>query len=135
MEEVFQEYGYALFVVAFVGGFGCCPTVATSNTMYAIGAGNAAPQYGSVLLLLIFYFTSFEIVRFIPKTAFSSLLVLGAVDTIVIWFLGPLQKMESWIEWSVVPLIVIFSLFVGFLNAVFLGIGISTFIKVSHPSE
>ena len=130
LEEVFSEYGYALLVVSITGGFGCCPTVATSNTMYAIGAGDAAPQYGSVLLLLIFYLTDFEIVRFIPKTAFSSLLVLGAVDTIVIWFIGPFQKMESWIEWAVVPLIVIFSLFVGFLNAVFLGIGISTFIFV-----
>ncbi|KAG7339582.1 hypothetical protein IV203_025078 [Nitzschia inconspicua] len=31
----------------------------------------------------IFYFTNFAIVRFIPKAAFSSLLVLRAVDTIV----------------------------------------------------
>jgi hypothetical protein len=131
LEEIFKEYGYALFVVSFCGGFGCCPTVATSNTMYAIGAGDAAPQYGSVLLLLIFYFTGFEIVRFIPKTAFSSLLVLGAVDTIMIWFIGPFRKMESWVEWSVVPLIVLFSLFVGFLNAVILGIAISMFVFVA----
>ncbi|KAG7339587.1 STAS domain containing protein [Nitzschia inconspicua] len=131
LEEVFVEYGYALFVVSLCGGFGCCPTVATSNTMYAIGAGDPAPQYGSVLLLLIFYFTDFAVVRFIPKTAFSSLLVLGAVDTIVIWFIRPFQKMESWIEWSVVPLIVFFSLFVGFLNAVFLGIALSTFVFVT----
>jgi hypothetical protein len=63
--------------------------------------------------------------------AFSSLLVLGAVDTLVVWFIGPFQKMDSWAEWSVVPLIVLFSLYVGFLNAVFLGIGISTFVFVA----
>ena len=32
LEEIFVEYGYALFVVAGFGGFGVCPTVATSNT-------------------------------------------------------------------------------------------------------
>mmetsp|Transcript_48922 Transcript_48922/g.118444 ORF Transcript_48922/g.118444 Transcript_48922/m.118444 type:complete len:912 (+) Transcript_48922:2-2737(+) len=132
LEDVFVEYGNALWVVAAVGGFGCCPTVATSNTMYAIGAGSTTPQYGSVALLLIFYFTNFEIVRFIPKTAFSSLLVLGAVDTIVVWFYGPLKKTSSWAEWSVVPLIVAASLVVGFLNAVFIGIGISMFVFVGQ---
>jgi hypothetical protein len=123
LENVFIEYGYALFVVAFTGGFAVCPTVATSNTMFAvrasslarvcfcwdalarvcfcwdvvlhssflivalyfravkIGAEGAAPQYGSTLLLGIFYLTDFKLVRFIPKAAFSSLLVLGAVDT------------------------------------------------------
>jgi hypothetical protein len=77
LEEIFIEYGYALYVVSVLGGFGCCPTVATSNTMYAIGADGRAPQLGSILLLLIFYFTEFEIVKYIPKAAFSSLLVLG----------------------------------------------------------
>ena len=32
LEEIFVEYGYALFVVSGCGGFGVCPTVATSNT-------------------------------------------------------------------------------------------------------
>lgn len=77
LEEIFIEYGYALYVVSLFGGFGCCPTVATSNTMYAIGAEGRAPQFGSILLLMIFYFTEFDIVQYIPKAAFSSLLVLG----------------------------------------------------------
>ena len=76
LEEVFTEYGYALFVVAICGGFGNCPTVATSNTMYAIGADGLAPQLGSVLLLVIFYITDFQLVQYIPKAAFSALLVL-----------------------------------------------------------
>ena len=131
LEDIFVEYGYALFVVAFCGGFGVCPTVATSNTMYAIGAEGAAPQYGSILLLIIFYFTDFELVQFLPKAVFSSLLVLGAVDTLAVWFIGAYQKTQDLAEWLVVPLIVLFSLFVGFLNAVFLGIGISMFVFVA----
>ena len=33
LESIFSEYSYALFVVAVFGGFGVCPTVATSNTV------------------------------------------------------------------------------------------------------
>ena len=39
LESIFSEYSYALFVVAFVGGFGVCPTVATSNTVRLIKKG------------------------------------------------------------------------------------------------
>jgi hypothetical protein len=99
--------------------------------MYAIGADDAAPQYGSILLLIVFYLLDFRMVQYIPKTAFSSLLVLGAVDTLVVWFFGAFHKTQDLAEWLVVPLIAGFSLFVGFLNAVFLGIGISMFVFVA----
>jgi MFS superfamily sulfate permease-like transporter len=132
LEEIFVQYGYGLFVAGACGGFGCCPTIATSNTMYAIGAGKPSPQYFSVVLLLVaFYSSGFELIRFIPKTAFSSLLVLSAADNIVTWFIKPMSKMDNLLEWSVVPFIVMFSLLVGFLNAVILGIGVSTFLFVT----
>lgn len=131
LQDIFVEYGYGLITVAFSGGFGVCPTVATSNTMYAIGAGGPAPQFGSILLLIFFYATDFELVRYIPKACFSSLLVLGAVDTFVVWFFVAYKKTQDLMEWLVVPFIVAFSLIVGFLNAVFLGIGISTFVFVA----
>lgn len=131
LQDIFVEYGFGLIAVAFSGGFGVCPTVATSNTMYAIGAGGPAPQYGSILLLIFFYATDFELVRYIPKACFSSLLVLGAVDTFVVWFFVAYKKTQDLTEWLVVPFIVAFSLIVGFLNAVFLGIGISTFVFVA----
>lgn len=98
--------------------------------MYAIGADGPAPQYGSIILLVFFYITDFNLVRYIPKAVFSSLLVLGAVDTLVVWFFGAFRKTLDITEWLVVPVIAAFSLFVGFLNAVFLGIGISMFVFV-----
>lgn len=33
LESIFSEYSYALFAVSLVGGYGVCPTVATSNTV------------------------------------------------------------------------------------------------------
>jgi anti-anti-sigma regulatory factor len=57
--------------------------------------------------------------------------VLGAVDTFVVWFFGAFRKTQDLVEWLVVPFITAFSLVVGFLNAVFLGIGISMFVFVA----
>jgi hypothetical protein len=131
IEDIFKEYSYALYIVSLIGGFGCCPTVATSNTMFAIGAEGQAPQYGSILLLFVFYCTNFNLVRFIPKTAFSALLVLSSLDTLMVWFVGAYRKTQDLLEWLVVPTIVVCSLCVGFLNAIFLGIAISTFVFVA----
>lgn len=131
LEEIFKEYSYALYLVAICGSFGICPTIATSNTMYAIGAEGPAPQYGSIVLLALVYFTSFNLVRYIPKTAFSALLVLGAVDTLVVWFIGAYRKMQDLTEWLVVPFIVAISLWIGFLKAILLGLALSTFVFVA----
>lgn len=62
------------------------------------------------------------------NTTFSLLL---AVDTLAVWFIGAFRKTQDITEWLVVPIIVGFSLVIGFLNAVFLGIGISTFVFVA----
>jgi hypothetical protein len=132
VEEIFIEYGFGFFITAICGGVGCCPTIATSNTMYAVGAGSAAPQYLSIfLLLVVFYCSGFEIVQFIPKTVFSSLLVLSAADNIVTWFIKPLSKMDTLLEWSVVPVIMLCSVLIGMLPAIVLGIAVSTFIFVA----
>lgn len=48
----------------------------------------------------------------------------------MVWFFGAYRKTQDRIEWLVVPFISIFSLVVGFLNAVFLGVGISMFVFV-----
>ncbi|GKY97142.1 hypothetical protein MPSEU_000672600 [Mayamaea pseudoterrestris] len=131
LEDIFKEYSYGLYVVAFCGAFGICPTVATSTTMYAIGADGPAPQYGSIILLFAVYCINFSLVRFVPKTAFSALLVLGAVDTLVVWFIGAFRKTQDLAEFIVVPIIVMFSLWIGFLKAILLGFALSTFVFVA----
>ena len=70
-------YGYSQLVAAFVGGITVAPSVAASETLFQLGAEKAPPQYGSCLLVLLFYCTNFSLVQFIPKPAFSSLMVLA----------------------------------------------------------
>lgn len=56
--------------------------------------------------------------------------VAVAVDTLSVWFVAAFSKTLDTTEWLVVPLIVAFSLAIGFLNAVLVGIAISTFVFV-----
>lgn len=84
-----------------------------------------------MLLLSLFYLTNFELVGFIPKTAFSSLLVMAFLDMIDNWFFKSFFKTKEKLEWVVVPLIVVFSFVVGLLQAVFVGIAAATFLFVA----
>jgi len=88
-------------------------------------------QYGAVVLLLGFYLTKFELVCYIPKITFSSLLVLSFIDLIRSWFVQSFTKTPDKGEWLVTPIIVVCALVVGLLPAVFFGIALSTFIFVA----
>jgi sulfate permease, SulP family len=94
-------------------------------------AERVAPQLGSFVFIAIFYLTDFRIIAFVPKMAFSCLLSLAFIDIILTWFIRSYAKTKEKLEWLVVPLIVIFAFGVGLLEAVFLGIALSTFIFVS----
>jgi MFS superfamily sulfate permease-like transporter len=90
-----------------------------------------APQVGSVVLLFFFYLTNFQLVGFIPKTVFSSLLLLAFIDMISSWFIKSFLTTKEKIEWLVVPLIIVLAFTLNLLQAVFLGIAMSTFLFVA----
>jgi hypothetical protein len=103
LKTISLTYGKSQLVSAMVGGFAITPSVAASSTMFTLGAEGLAPQVGSVLLLLIFYMTDFQIVGYIPKPAFSSMLVLSFIDMINTWFYQSYFKTKDKLEWMVVP--------------------------------
>jgi hypothetical protein len=95
-----------------------------------LGSEGLAPQVGAVLLLALFYLTDFQLVGYIPKPAFSSLLVLAFIDMIYTWFYKSYFKIKDKSEWLVVPGIVVCAFVLDLLSAVFFGIAFSTFIFV-----
>jgi MFS superfamily sulfate permease-like transporter len=115
----------------------CIPSYLFSPRLFAsffgmqLGAEGVAPQYGSVVLLIAFYLTDFQLVGYIPKAAFSSLIVLAFLDIMIVWFVRSYQKTSEKTEWLVVPVIIISAFVVGLLSAVFLGIATSTFLFVA----
>lgn len=97
-----------------------------------MGAEGIGPQYGSILLVLIFYTTDFQLVQYIPKPAVSCLMVLAGLDMCKTWLVQSYFKTKAKLEWLVAPAIVILAFTVGLLNAIFLGVAISTFIFVAN---
>jgi len=130
LKTVSLAYGWSQVFNVVAGGFAITPSVASSCTMYMLGAEGLAPQIGAVLLLLIFYLTDFQIVGYIPKPAFSSMLVLSFFDMTHAWFFRSFLKTQDKLEWMVVPAIVVCAFVLDLLSAVFLGIAFSTFIFV-----
>ena len=126
-----------------------------SSWQQKLRAENTAPQVGSAILLFFFYLTDFKMVGYIPKMAFSSLLLLAFLDMMHTWLIKSYTRTkvsgvenlckdfmsqrgsnfhlypQEKLEWLVVPIIVVFAFVVGLLNAVFLGIAMSTFIFVA----
>ena len=131
LTEILAQYAYSQYICAFVGGFAMTPSIGPSSTLYSLGAESVAPQLLSVLFLSYFYLTNFFLVMYIPKPAFSSVLVLAAIDILDGWFIKSFKKTRSKVEWLVNPFIVATAFCVGLLSSVFLGIAMSTFFFVA----
>jgi len=97
-----------------------------------LGCEGVGPQYGSILSVLVFYLTDFQLVQYIPKPAVSCLMVLAGLDMCKTWLVNSYLKTKAKLEWMVAPLIVVLAFTVGMLNAIFLGVAMSTFIFVAN---
>ena len=74
-------------------------------------------------------YAQFQIVSYIPKMVFSSLLVNTFLDLIVIYFYRSFHKTKQKWEWVVgVPLIMIFSNLFGILQSIAIGKLLSFFL-------
>lgn len=131
LKDILMQYGLSQFVCGVVGSFAVTPCVAASPTMFTLRAERVAPQIGSVVLLSAFYLSNFQLVSYIPKPAFSSLLVLAFIDIISTWAIKSWWLIKEKMEWLVVPTIVLLAFVAGLLQAVFLGIAFSTFLFVA----
>jgi hypothetical protein len=130
MSDVFWFYGKILSLNGLAGGFACLPAISVGGTLYKLGAVGATPQYGSIVLLAIFYLTKFDVVGFLPKLTFSSLLFVSSFEMIEAWFIASYKKTVVKSEWAVTPVIVVCTFLVGSLQSVALGLALSTFIFV-----
>jgi len=131
MSQVYTYYGMILSFSGLAGGSAALPSLGPSSTMTMLGSTGFSPQYGSVIILLLFYLTNFNLVGYIPKVTFSSLLVVASMNMIEDWFFKSYSKIKEKGEWAVIPVIVVIAFVLGVLPSVFLGIAISTFIFVA----
>lgn len=125
-------YGYSQILSGLVGGITIAPSVAASLTLFQLGAETPPPQYGSCILVLYFLIGDFSVVKYIPKPAFSCLMVLAGLDMCRTWIYDSYRKTEAKSEWIIGPILVVLAFSIGVLNAIFCGIACSTFIFVAN---
>jgi MFS superfamily sulfate permease-like transporter len=106
-------------------------TLLCSLSLVQLGAESVSAQVGSVLLLFLFYLSDFQLAGYIPKPAFSSMLVLSFLDMSYTWFYKSYFKIKDKTEWLVCPAIVVAAFTLDLLTAVFVGVALSTFIFVA----
>jgi len=131
VSEAYLWYAKCLTLSGLAGGSATIPSMGASITLFKIGARGKAPQYGSVLLLVLFYLNKFELVGYIPRIVFSTLLFVSSMDLLQNWFILSYQKTADKGEWLIVPILSLFAFVVGVLPAVALGLALSTFIFVA----
>eukprot|EP00521_Asterionellopsis_glacialis_P011202 CAMPEP_0195293998 /NCGR_PEP_ID=MMETSP0707-20130614/13943_1 /TAXON_ID=33640 /ORGANISM="Asterionellopsis glacialis, Strain CCMP134" /LENGTH=932 /DNA_ID=CAMNT_0040354855 /DNA_START=29 /DNA_END=2824 /DNA_ORIENTATION=- len=131
LQKILSVYGTSQIVASVTGGIAVAPAVAASMTLFKLGAEDPPPQYGSMVLLGIFHLTGFSLVCYIPKPAFSCLLVLAFLDMTKKWLIQSFHNTRKKTEWAVAPAIVLLAFSFGLLNAIFIGVGMSTFIFVA----
>jgi len=127
--QVLVSFAGALFATAVTGGFAVVPSVGLSSTFINVGAELRAPQFASCILVLGCYLSDFRLISFVPKCAFSSLLVMAAIDLLYTNLIKSYQKTGS--EWFVVPIIVLSGQAFGTLPSVAFGVAASTLMFVS----
>jgi MFS superfamily sulfate permease-like transporter len=125
-------YGYSQLLSGLVGGIAIAPAVAASLTLFKLRAEKPPPQYASCLLVVLFYCSNFTMVQYIPKPAFSSLMVLAGLDMIRTWTYNSYFKTKAKMEWCVGPVLVVLAFTIGVLKAIFVGILVSTFIFAAN---
>lgn len=124
-------YAYSQLMAFIVGGIAVAPSVAASQTMVQLGAAGIFPQIGSCVLLFPFFVTNFYFVQYIPKPAFSCLMVVAGIDITRTWLFDSYFKTKDKLEWIVGPLLVILSFAYGLLIAIFIGVAASAVLFVS----
>ncbi len=130
VSEVYLYYAKCLAMSGLAGGSATIPSMGASITLFKIGARGKAPQYGSLILLVIFYMTKFELVGYFPRLVFSTLLFISSMDLLNNWFILSYNKTADKREWLIVPILSLCAFVVGVLPAVAFGMAFSTIIFV-----
>ncbi len=130
ISETYLWYAKCLTFSGFAGGSATIPSMGASITLFKIGARGKAPQYGSIVLLVFFYMNKFELVGYIPRIVFSTLLFISSMDLLGNWFILSYNKTADKGEWLIVPILSLFAFVVGVLPAVAFGMALSTIIFV-----
>jgi len=114
--------GLANIVVAFLGGMSALPSLSITNLSHDI---HPKPRrlvgWIAILVGLITFYYGMDVVAHIPKIVLGSLLIYIGLGFVIEWLIEGFHKFGA-LEYSVIPTILIVSIFAGFLQSILAGI-------------
>jgi len=114
--------GFANIISGLLGGMSALPSLSVSKLSYEINPINSR-LVGVVAILvgvITFYF-GMELVAYIPKVVLGALLFYIGLGFAIEWLYEGYRKFGP-LEYSVIPIILIVSVFAGFLQSIITGI-------------
>jgi SulP family sulfate permease len=117
-----QVSGIANMLGATLGGLFALPSVSTTELSYEL---NPVPKkligLASVAAALLTFYLGLDLLAYLPKMVLGGLLVYVSLGFLVEWLIKGYRKFGA-LEYSVIPIILIVSVFSGFLESILFGI-------------
>ena len=114
--------GFANLVSAAVGGMSALPSLTISKLSFEIHprANRAIGIIAVSFCILVFYF-GMDLVAHIPKLVLGALLIYIGLGFAIDWIIDGYRKFGA-LEYSVIPIILLVSIFAGFLTSILAGV-------------
>jgi SulP family sulfate permease len=114
--------GLANMVSGFLGGMTALPSLSISNLSYDVhSAASRLIGTAAVLVGLATFYYGMPVVEHIPKMILGGLSVYIGIGFVKEWLIDGYQKFGA-LEYSVIPIIMVASIFAGFLQGILTGI-------------
>lgn len=114
--------GLSNIIGALFGGLFALPSVSTSKLSYELHpAANKLVGLLCVATALLVFYLGLDLIAYIPKMVFAALLFYIALGFLIEWLVKGYRKFGA-LEYSVIPIILVVSIFSGFLESILFGI-------------
>ncbi len=114
--------GIANVTSALFGGLFTLPSVSTSKLSYELHpAESKLLGLACAVTALIVFYLGLDLIAYVPKMVFAALLFYIALGFLIEWLVKGYRKFGA-LEYSVIPIILVVSIFSGFLQSILFGI-------------
>ena len=114
--------GFANIVSGVLGGMSALPSFSISKLTYDIfPAENRLIGVTAILLGVVTFYFGMNVIAYIPKIVLGSLLIYIGLGFVTEWLIDGYRKFGA-LEYSVIPIILVVSIFAGFLEGIVIGI-------------
>lgn len=127
--------GFANIASSFFGGMAALPSLSISKLAYEIHPkANKVLGFSAIIVGVVAFYFGMTLISHIPKIVLGALSVYIGLGFLKEWLIDGYRKFGA-LEYSVIPIILIVTIFAGFLQGVVIGILAAIFLFVIKYSR